>query len=104
MFNAKSFDELNNIVGSDKEAIYIVESLEKLNQDKYFGALYDANVIQKKTENSARYEGYEEGARDKMIEIALSMLESEFEIDVISNITGLAIEEINELKQTTNNN
>ena len=39
-----------------------------------------------------------------MIEIALSMLESEFEIDVISNITGLAIEEINELKQTTNNN
>ena len=36
-----------------------------------------------------------------MTSITLSMLE--FKIDVISNITGLTIEEINELKQTTNN-
>ena len=64
MFTAKSFNEMRNISGSDKEALYIVELLEKLNQDKYFGALYDANVIQKKTENSARYEVYEEGIID----------------------------------------
>lgn len=120
MFTAKSFDEMNKIAGSDKEALYIVESLEKLNQDKYFGALYDANVIQKKTENSARYEGYKEGkvdgikegkeeglkeglekgANNKTIEIALSLLKNDVDINIISSSTGLSLEEIENLEQS----
>ena len=120
MFTAKSFDEMNKIAGSDKEALYIVESLEKLNQDKYFGALYDANVIQKKTENSARYEGYKEGkvdgikegkeeglkeglekgANNKTIEIALSLLKNDVDINIISSSTGLSLDEIENLEQS----
>lgn len=47
MFTAKSFTEMKALAGTDKEALNIVDELEKLNKDKYFGGLYDNEVIQK---------------------------------------------------------
>ena len=36
-----------------------MDELEKLSQDKYFGALYDNNIVQDKLNKSAREDGYE---------------------------------------------
>ena len=61
LFTATSYEEMRKITGRDKETVVVVDEIEKLNQDKYFGGLYDANIVQKKLENTARHEGYNEG-------------------------------------------
>ena len=52
MFTAKNFTEMKALAGTDKETLNIVDELEKLNKDKYFGGLYDNEVIQKKLKNT----------------------------------------------------
>ena len=59
---------------------------------------YDYEKVQKKLMNSIRYEGYEEGAADKSIEIAKKLLLENVSLDIISKTTGLSIEEINNIK------
>ncbi len=53
LFTAANFEEMKRIANGNKEALSIVKELEKLSEDKYFGALYDNSIIQKKLENSA---------------------------------------------------
>jgi predicted transposase/invertase (TIGR01784 family) len=45
-----------------------------------------------------KIEGKKEGKTEEKIEIAKKMLESEFEVDQISNLTGLTQKEVNEIK------
>ena len=45
-----------------------------------------------------RKEGIEQGINKRNIEIAKNMLKQNLSIDMISSITGLSIEEINNLK------
>jgi hypothetical protein len=69
LFTASSYEELKHIANGNKEALNIVDELEKLSEDKYFGALYDNAVIQKKLENSA----FDSGEIKKEKEIFLSL-------------------------------
>ena len=116
LFTATSYEEMRKIAGSDKEALVIVDEIEKLNQDKYFGGLYDANIVQKKLENTARHEGYNEGIaegitqgitqgieKDKK-EIAIRMIYDKMPDDIISKYTNLSLEEINKIKQENQKN
>jgi len=45
-------------------------------------------------------EGRREGVKETNREIALKMLEKELDINLISEITGLSVEEINTLKKS----
>ena len=105
LFKAETYEELRMIAGDNKEVLKLVEELEKLNEDKYFGGLYDAEKIQKKVERTKELIGEERGMKKgleigslkKSKEIAKSMLKDNVDIDTISKYTNLSIEEIRNL-------
>ena len=72
----------------------IVDELERLNNDKYFGALYDNEIVQKKLQNSAWDEGHQKAKKED----ALAFLEKGIDIQMISECTGLSVEEIENLE------
>ena len=105
LFLCDSYEKMRSVAEDDKELKIIVDEIERLNKDKFFGALYDAEEEQKKLENSARNSGFKEG-HDVGIqegyslrneEIAKSLIEENVDIEIISKTTGLSIEEINNL-------
>ena len=50
LFTATSYEELREIAGDDKEALKIVDELERLGLDDKFGLAYDNEVMQKKND------------------------------------------------------
>ena len=111
LFTANSYEELREIAGDDKEALKIVDELERLGIDDKFGVVYDNEAMQKRMINTARNWGYddgydtgkadglEEGAKAEKIEIAKNLLKKGVSIDLVSESTGLSIEELEELKK-----
>ena len=107
LFTANSYEELREIAGDDKEALKIVDELERLGLDDKFGVVYDNEIMQKKMINTARNWGYddgkadglEEGAKAKEIEIAKNFLKDGISIEVISKNTGLSVEELEEINK-----
>ncbi len=75
-----------------------MDELEKLEYNDEFNAVYDAEVVQKKLENSARLEGesigIKKGEKHKEREIVRSMLKKNFDLKTIMDIVGLSKEEI----------
>ena len=92
-----------------------MDELERLNNDKYFGALYDAEEEQEKIINSAQTSGFregksiglqeghdiglQEGLKEKTNEIVIKMFNKNYSIESISEITSLSIEEINKISE-----
>ena len=107
LFTANSYEELREIAGDDKEALKIVDELERLGLDDKFGVVYDNEIMQKKMINTARNWGYddgkadglEEGAKAKEIEIAKNLLKDGIPIDIVSRNTGLSEEELEEINK-----
>ena len=97
LFTANSYEELREIAGDDKEALKIVDELERLGLDDKFGLAYDNEIMQKKMINTARNWGYDDGAKAKEIEIAKNLLKDGIPIEVVSRNTGLSIEELENL-------
>ena len=103
---AKSYKEARAIVGNWKEGGKVVDALERLAQDEEFGALYDAREEQRRLENSARIEGYEEGESIGLkkglnkgkASVAASMLKENLNINLIAKCTGLSQQEILQLR------
>ena len=95
---AKSYKEARAIVGNWKEGGKVVDALERLAQDEEFGALYDAREEQRRLENSARIEGYEEGESKGKASVAASMLKENLNINLIAKCTGLSQQEILQLR------
>ena len=101
LFTANSYEELREIAGDDKEALKIVDELERLGLDDKFGLAYDNEIMQKKMINTARSWGYDDGKADGLEEgkktIAKNLLKDGIPIEVVSRNTGLSIEELNNL-------
>ena len=61
--------------------------------------------MRRKEINSARLDGYDDGkeagAKAKEIEIANNLLKNGISIDLVSESTGLSVEELEELKKET---
>ena len=114
LFTATSYEELREIAGDDKEALKIVDELERLGIDDKFGVVYDNEMMQKKMINTARNWGYddgkeagkaeglEEGAKAKEIEIAKNLLNMGISKENIIKATNLSEEEINKLLKELN--
>ncbi len=110
MFTGESYEELRKIAGEDKEALYILNELEKLGINDEFNALYEEEIIQKKLINTARVEGLEEGLKEgikkglkegkekEKLLIAKNLLKDGIPIDVVSKNTNLSITELEKLK------
>ena len=111
LFTATSYEELREIAGDDKEALKIVDELEKLGIDDKFGVIYDNEEMQKRMINTARNWGYDdgkaegleegkkEGKKEEKVSIAKNLLKNDISIEVISESTGLSIEKLEELKK-----
>ena len=105
LFTATSYEELREIAGNEKEALKIVDELEKLGIDDELGAVYDNEEMQKRMINTARNWGYddgkaeglEEGKKEEKISIAKSLLKDGMPIESVSKNTGLSIEELQKL-------
>ena len=101
MMIASSYEEMREIANGNEEALYIVNKLERLNEDDKFRTDYNVELVRRKEINSARLDGYDDGyddgAKAKEIEIAKNFLKDGISIDVVSKNTGLSIEEINNL-------
>ena len=76
---------------------------ENLWLDDKFGLAYDNEMMQKKMINTARSWGYDDGkeagAKAKEIEIAKNFLKNGISIDLVSESTGLSVEELEELEK-----
>ena len=107
LFTANSYEELREIAGDDKEALKIVDELERLGIDDEFGLVYDNEAMQKRMINTARNWGYddgkEDGARVEKLSIAKNFLKIGISKEDVIKGTGLSEEEINNLIEELNN-
>ena len=94
---------MRNIANGNKEALKVVDELERLSENDEFRVLYDAEKMRRKEINSARLDGYDagkvEGLREGKISIAKNFLKDGISIEVISKNTGLSVEELKELNK-----
>ena len=97
LFTATSYEELREIAGDDKEALKIVDELERLGLDDKFGLAYDNEMMQKKMINTARNWGYDDGAKAEKIEIAKNLFNIGTPKEDIIKVTGLSKEELENL-------
>ena len=114
MFRAESFEEMRNIANGNKEALKVVEELERLSENDEFRVLYDAEKMRRKEINSARLDGYDDGyddgkaegleagAKAEKISIAKNLLKDGISIEIVSKNTGLSEDEINNLLEELN--
>lgn len=108
LFSACSYDEMRELTSNPRD-LNVIKELEKMAMEEAWVYAYDHEIVRKKTENSIRKESYEKGlehgleqgmeagAKDKQIEIAKLMLEKNIETNIISELTGLTVDEISEL-------
>ena len=102
MFTAKSYEELEKIIGESKEGKKMYEELKRLGIDDKYNAYYDAEIVHKKEMNSARYEGKQEGSKNREVEIAKNLLNMSLSVEDVMKATGLSRKEINKLVQMVN--
>ena len=76
----------------------VFNNMEELNMNEVFLGMYDEEEENKKMMNSMKLEGLEEGIGQRNIEIAKNMINKNIDINVISEVTGLSIEELENLK------
>ena len=95
VLTAKDNNSLKRIVNSNKEGIVIMDELDRLRKDDKFNAYYDAEKVNEMTRETAYLEGIDKGEREKQIEIARSLLNTNLSKEEISKHTGLSLEEIN---------
>ena len=94
-------DEFKKLKDSDKYMKKIKEDVEKLNNDTEFYQWMTDEEDRKMMQNSAKKEGIQEGIEKgihkKQKEIVRNMKKENIPIEIIKKITGLSIEEINEI-------
>ena len=119
LFQCTSYEEMKEVVENNKELMSIMDEIERLNKEKYFGGLYNAEEEHRKMEETARLYGIEEGKvigieegkvigieegktiglEEKSKEIAKKLLKENMSLEKISEITDLSIEELEELSK-----
>ena len=98
-------NELNILSKKDKVINKYMEEVERINEDPEFYEYISAEEDNRKIENSLKSqykregleEGIEQGTRLAKLESAKKMKEKGIDNSVISEVTGLTIEEINKL-------
>ena len=105
MMIASSYEEMREIANGNEEALYIVDKLERLNEDDKFRTDYNVELVRRKEINSARLDGYDDGyengiikgKEEEKIAIAKNFLKDGIPIEVVSRNTGLSKEELENL-------
>ncbi len=106
LFTASSYEELRRIAKDEKEALKVLDELERLAINDELGAVYDNEIMQKKMISFAHNDGVEEGLKEGLkqgrkeaeITIAKNLLKDDLPIEMVSKNTGLSIEELKKLQ------
>ena len=118
MLKLRKREELLEVSKGDKDMSEVYKKLDNLSKDKYYALLYDEeekkayenkcileDAIEDAKENgySSGYNsgydsGYDSGKSDGISNIVRNMLKKNMSIEDISDVTGLTIDEINNLK------
>ena len=91
-------DEDLKKLSKDKVVEEYMNKLNSVNKDPIFKKLMTDEEDRKKYENTIRKNARDEGVIQEKIEIAKEMLNKGLKLNIISEITGLSIEEIEKLK------
>ena len=122
MFGLEEKEEIKGICNGDEDMENIYKKVEEYNSDLDLMGAYDWEWHQKELKRleirdakkeaikeglkegreegrvEGLKEGREEGSQNKALEIAKNMLKENMDINLISKITGLSLNKINELK------
>ena len=102
LLKKKTVNEMEKEFKGDDTYMAAIRKVEDLSTDPDFVGYYDIEEARKQEnwefKQTGIREGFEQGAKEKQIEIAKEMLNKDMEINLISEITKLSIEEINCLK------
>ena len=110
--------DLENLSYKDRVVLKYMSELERVNQNPEFREYMSAEEDNRKIQNSLRIqaikegraegraevhaeghaEGLQQGSYQSKIQIAKNMLEENMDINLISKLTGLKVEEINSIK------
>ena len=93
-----SKEDLKKLAKKDREVEKYMKEVERVNEDPRFREYMTKEEDQKKIYNTQMSKAYNEGGKEKSIEIAKKMLQKNENILEISEYTGLTIEEIESLK------
>jgi predicted transposase/invertase (TIGR01784 family) len=93
--------EENKMDELDEKIKKAYEELQNLNADEVERDNAERRYMNLMSIKGLKEREFNEGKKEGKIEIAKKMLENEFKVEQISNLTGLTEEEINEIK---NNN
>ena len=115
MLKLRKREELLEVSKGDKDMSEVYKKLDDLSKDKYYALLYDEeekkayenkcileDAIEDAKENgysSGYNSGYDSGKSDSISNIAKNMLKKNMSIEDISDVTGLTLEEINNLRE-----
>ena len=95
-------EELKKVESGDKYMTEFKKKIESLNNNKRYKEFLSAEEDAKKTNNTfkeiGRREGIETGALEEKIQIAKNLLKKNMDVQDISDVTGLSIDEIEKLK------
>ena len=97
LLSANSLEEMRKIASNDKELNEVIDEVERLNRDKYFGALYDMEEENTRWKNTYREMGYDEGIEQGIEQgmeqasndIALRLKNSGIDYNTIKKATGI---------------
>ena len=117
LMSSESIEDVVRIckdVLSEEDLEKVVKRLYELNSDKNLWTLYDKEDLNRQISESKKREGLEQGeaigkkegeiigikkgSNQKAIEIAKNMINEKMDISIISKVTGLTIDEINNIK------
>ncbi len=101
ILTSTSKEELYKYVGDDKILEKVADKIVKLSSDEKMQGLYNIEEEERKIRNSIRYsakqDGISQGIEQQKLEITKKMLEENTDVNFISRVTGLTLEEINNL-------
>ena len=86
---------MEEVASGNKEALLVIDELKKMAKDETLTLFYDAEVEHKKRELGK----YDLGVEEEKLNTATRMLEESFDLDVISKMTELPIDQIEKIKK-----
>ena len=108
LFLSEKISEVERIMGED--ANKILEKIMELSSDERIVGLYDKEDLERQIKEGieeAAFEkgikqGKDEGIKESKKDIVINMLKENIDINLISKITGLNMEQINNIRKENN--
>ena len=96
--SANSYEEMERIAWGKKESLAIMDELKKLSKEELLPE-YDFEREMRRVTNTEKEISKQEGKESSIREVAINFINNGVDLNIISNSTGLSIDELNNLKE-----